>query len=120
MKKENVYLIRGKNGEYALGTKICASSRGAKNSMNSYVDGVIDHTIRTTFPRTNDPMSDMSMIRRWQGGPELLRDWLTLDQHLQTTHLNYCRITERDYDAFVKLVDGIIDYWSVEEVEQNA
>ena len=121
MSKEFVYLVRGKNGEYARGTKVCTSSRGAKNSLNSHVEGVIDQTIRTVYP-SNDPLSGLSYIWRWAGAgsKNLFRDWNTLDQHLQTCGLNIAKITEKDYDEFIRLVRGIYAHWHVEEVEQDA
>ncbi|MHA1288155.1 MAG: hypothetical protein ACTSPB_12195 [Candidatus Thorarchaeota archaeon] len=122
MNKEFVYLVRGKNGEYARGTKVCTSSRGAKNSLNSHVEGVIDHTIRTVYPGLDNPFSGLSYIWRWAGAgsKDLFRDWKTLEQHLQMCQLNIAKITEKDYDEFLRLVNGIYDHWHIEEVEQDA
>lgn len=120
MSKEKVYLVRGRNGEYALGTKICTSSRGAKNSMNSYVDGMIDYKIRTDYPGLDNPMSGLGYLWRWGVSKPTLKSWKTLEQYLLTCQLNISKITEQDYDEFIQLVLDIEDYWSVEEVEQDA
>ena len=122
MNKEKIYLVRGKNGEYARGTKVCVSRNGAQNSLNSHVEGVIDHTIRTVYPSLNHPFSGLSYIWRWAGAgsKDLFRDWQSLEKYLQTCQLNIAKITEKDYDEFLRLVRGIYDYWHVEEVEQNA
>ena len=122
MSKEKVYLVRGKNGEYAQGTKICASRTGAKNSLNSYVNGIIDYTIRTDYPGLDNPMDSLSYLYRWylskKDSP--LESWNKLQPFLQNTHLNLARITEQDYDKFIQIITDAYDYWYVEEVEQNA
>lgn len=122
MNKEKVYLVRGKNGEYARGTKVCTSSRGAKNSMHSYVEGMIDQTIRTVYPGLDNPMSGLSYIWRWAGAgsKKLFRNWASLDHYLLNCGLNIAKITEKDYDEFLRLVNGIYAHWHVEEVEQDA
>lgn len=121
MSKEKVYLVRGKNGEYALGTKICHSSRGAKNSLNSYVEGLIDLKVRTDYPGLNNPMSGLSYIWRWAGAgsKSLFGDWASIEHYLMNCQLNIAKITEQDYDEFIELVTEVMEYWTVEEVEQN-
>jgi len=121
MKKEMVYLVRGKGGEYALGTKICASKSGAKNSLNSFVCGLIDHKIRTEYPGISNPMDSLNYLHRWffskKNSP--MGNWNTLKPFLQTTQLNLAKVTEQDYDEFIRIVREIYDYWDVEGVEQN-
>jgi len=119
MNKENVYLVRGKNGEYALGTKICRSSNGAKNSMNNFVDGMIDYKVRTNYSGFNNPMNGLGYLWRWGAAKPALKEWKTLEQYLLTCQLNIAKITEQDYDEFIELVTEIEDYWHVEEVTQD-
>jgi hypothetical protein len=126
MDKVNVYLVRGKNGEYASGTKVCVSSRGAKNTMNKFLDGAIHVAInkraggRASF---DDPLYQMFTTWCWGRSKPAFCDWSSFERHndLQIRNgLNVERITRSEYETFMDIVNHISDYWSVEEVEQDA
>lgn len=126
MSKENVYLVRGKNGEYASGTKICSSGRGAKSTMNKFIEGLIYLRLRELYgdnvPYEN-PLHQMYMVWCWGGGKQHFTDWNTFQSHNDAeirNGLNVSRKTKSEYDEFVKIVKEIEDYWHIEEIEQDA
>ena len=123
MSKETVYLVRGKNGEYASGTKVCTSSRGAKSTMNKFIEGLIYTRLNEhgNVPYDN-PLQQMYMVWCWGGGKRHFTDWNTFQDHNDTelrNGLNVSRKTKSEYDEFVTMVKDIEDYWYIEEVEQD-
>ena len=123
--KEKVYLVRGKNGEYASGTKVCVSSRGAKNTMNKFIDGAIHVALNHNRRRIafDHPLYQMFTSWCWGRNKPAFTNWDSFqkfnDREL-SNGLNVKRISKAEYDEYMKIVNDITDYWSVEEVEQDA
>ena len=121
MTTETVYLVRGKGGEYARGTKICSSGRGAKNSLNAHVDALIDYEVRKNYPTVNNPISALCYLWQWGGYRKHFKNWSTLEKaiHQMRIGVNVSHITEQSYDEYMKIVERMYDYWFVEKVEQK-
>ena len=125
MNKENVYLIRGKNGEYASGTKVCSSSRGATSTMNKFIDGAIYTAIQERYSRQTSydhPLYELYTCWCWRASKSEFSNWDSFqkfnDREIRSG-FNVTRISKAEYDEYVKIVNDIYDYWSVEEVKQN-
>ena len=125
MNKEKVYLVRGKNGEYASGTKVCVSSRGAKNTMNKFLDGAIYVSIKKIAgkPSFDHPLEQMFTSWCWGRNKHAFCNWKSYAQHNDMeirNGLNVKRIAKNEYETFMDIVNDITDYWTIEEVEQDA
>ena len=113
MNKEKVYLIRGKNGEYAKGTKICASSRGANSTMSKFIEGRIYLQLRELHGRNisfDHPLQQMYTTWCWGGGKQHFNDWDTFQRYNDAeirSGMNVKRIVKSDYDIFAAIVNNI-------------